>query len=77
MCMYRVIQNFYLNVSVLFLTSFPVRKPILFPQVVIFTWVSKNMATLLGPMADFTYSLQNDTPQPQSAILSTVYTVRT
>jgi len=53
MCIYRVIKIFYLNVSVLFLKSFPVRKPILFPQVVIFTWLLKNMATLLGPIAEF------------------------
>jgi len=54
MRIYRVIHNFYLNVLVLFLKSFPARRPILFPQVVIFTWVLKNMETLLGPIAEFT-----------------------
>jgi len=54
MRIYRVIQSFYLYVLILFLMSFPVRRPILFPQVVIFTCVLKNMESLLGPIAKFT-----------------------
>jgi len=38
----------------LFLMSFPVRRPILFPQVVIFTCVLNNMESLLDPIAKFT-----------------------
>jgi hypothetical protein len=53
MRIYRVIKNFYLNILVLFLVSFLDSKPILFPQVVIFTWVLENMEKLLGPIAEF------------------------